>query len=185
MNVTFRPIKNWPNRRPLRSPDERERSRFDSSWSQTLNLLSYEVSRLNASSVVVRLALEDKDIRRDGWPRASARPEHPGVIIEWQSGKRWSRMAADKYDHWQDNARAVALSLEALRGVERWGAVEGEQYEGLQLELEDAGSSQSSAQELLDSYGGLREALKATHPDQGGDPEEFRRVQEARKVLGL
>jgi hypothetical protein len=42
LNITFRPIENWPNRRPLRSPDERERSRFDSSWSQTLNLLTFE-----------------------------------------------------------------------------------------------------------------------------------------------
>lgn len=195
MNVTFRPIENWPDRRPLRSPDERERSRFDSSWSQTLNLLSYELGRLGkplggkaaggADAVVIRLDLEDKDIRRDGWPRASARPEHPGVIIEWQVGDRWSRMAADKYTWWQENVRAVALSLEALRSVERWGAVEGEQYEGLQLEIEADGSSPSAARQLIDSYGGLREALKATHPDHNGDPEEFRRVQEARKVLGL
>jgi hypothetical protein len=185
MNVTFRPIENWPNRRPLRSPDERERSRFDSSRSQTLNLLTYELGRLGASAAVVRLALEDSDIRRDGWPRASARPEHPGVVVEWLTRSGWSRMTADKYTNWQDNIRSVALSLEALRSVERWGAVEGEQYEGLQLELEEAGASPSAAQELLDSYGGPKEALKATHPDHGGDPEEFRRVQEARKVLGL
>lgn len=185
MNVTFRPIENWPNRRPLRSSDERERSRFDSSWSQTLNLLSYELGRIGAEAVVIQLALEDQDIRRDGWPRATARPEHPGVIIEWQVGDRWSRMAANRYTNWQDNLRAVALSLEALRSVERWGAVEGEQYEGLQLEIEAVGSSPSAAQELLDSYGGLRAALKAAHPDQGGDPEEFRRVQEAREVLGI
>lgn len=194
MNVTFRPIgpiENWPNRRPLRASDDREKSRFDSSWSQTLNLLSCELGRIGADAVVIQLSLEDKDIRRDGWPRASARSEHPGAIIEWQSGERWSRMAADKYTSWQDNGvRAVALSLEALRSAERWGAVEGEQYEGLRLEIEATGSSPSgtreaAAQELLDSYGGLRAALKATHPDQGGDPEEFRRAQEARKVLGL
>lgn len=195
MNVTFRPIEKWPNRRPLRSSAERERSRFDSSWSQTLNLLTYELGRLGAFAVVIQLALEEGDIRRDGWPRASARPEHPGVVIEWQTRSGWSRMAADKYTWWQENIRAVALSLEALRSVERWGVVEGEQYEGLRLELEAAGSSPSAASEptssrvpaqtLIDSYGGLREALKATHPDHGGDPEEFAKVQEARRVLEL
>ena len=176
MRVTFRPLSENEAR-----VEHHERSRFESGWSQTLSLLSYELGKLGAEAVVIKLALESKDIRLDGWPRANASPSRPDVVVEWQMGSQWSRMAATKYDHWQDNVRAVALTLEALRAVERWGAVQGEQYEGLRLELE--GPSANSASALLDSYGGLKEALKATHPDRGGDPEEFRRVQEARDVL--
>lgn len=108
----------------------------------------------------------------------------------------WSRMAADKFDDWQDNARSIALSLGALRGVERWGAVEGEQYEGLRLELEGAAPmSESVAWRVLaeaadlepDETVGFRTlialALKTTHPDQGGNPETFHKVMEAKKVL--
>lgn len=135
MNATFRPIEEWPNPgfEPHRS---RERSRFDSHWQATLDLLRYELARLGADAVVVKLALGDRDIRRDGYPKSNARPEHPGVVVEWQIGEAWYRRAAEKYDDWQSNVRAIALTLEALRAVERWGAVSGEQYEGFRLELE-------------------------------------------------
>ena len=135
MNATFRPLEGWPKEGfdPDRS---RERSRFDSLWQSTLDLLRYELDRLGADAVVVKLALGNRDIRRDGYPKANARPEHPGVVVEWQIGEAWYRRAAEKYDRWQDNVRAIALTLEALRAVERWGAVSGEQYEGFRLELE-------------------------------------------------
>lgn len=181
MIVTFKPLEDWP--KPV--TENRQRSRFDSLWSQTLELLRHELQKLGAEAVVIRAAFRPQDIRQDGWPRANARtPDSPGVVIEWQTTSGWSRMAADRYTHWQDNIRAVALSLEALRAVERWGAVEGEQYEGLRLELEGPGA-ENAAQKLIDSYGGLSAALKATHPDRGGDPVEFNRVMEAKRVLGL
>ena len=85
---------------------------------------------------MVKLALGDRDIRRDGYPKSNARPDHPGVVVEWQIGEACYRRAAEKYDRWQDDIRAVVLTREALRAVERWGAVSGEQYEGFRLELE-------------------------------------------------
>ena len=130
MNVTFRPIGEWPGRERLRGQTARERSRFDSGWSQTLELLTYELGRLGARAVVVRLALEDRDIRRDGWPRANSRPEHPGVVVEWQIGETWYGRANDQYDLWQHNIRGIALTLKALRDVERWGPSRGSSTRG-------------------------------------------------------
>lgn len=182
MNVTFKRLEDWPKA----VTEDRQRSRFDTAWSATLWLLRYELGRLGARSVVIRANFREQDIRQDGWPRSNARtPASPGVVIEWQTSSGWSRMAADKYTDWQSNVRAVALSLEALRAVERWGAVEGEQYEGLRLEIEAPGQSENAAQKLIDSYGGLSAALKATHPDTGGTPVEFNRIMEAKRVLGL
>ena len=185
MEVTFRPIEEWPEAgfEPQRA---RERSRFDTEYPDQMALLKYELGRLGAEALVIRLALSDRDIRRDGFPRANARPDHPGVVVEWQIGGTWYGRYNDKYDHWHDCMFAIAKTLEALRGVERWGSVEGgEQYEGMRLEIEAPGSTENAARELLDSYGGLNTALMATHPDRGGDPGEFRRVQDAREVLGL
>ena len=223
MNANFRPLQAWPKEgfQPDRS---RERGRFDSLWQSTLDLLRYELDRLGADAVVVKLALEDRDIRRDGYPKANARPDHPGVVVEWQIGEVWYRRAAERYDRWQDNIRAVALTLEALRTVERWGAVSGEQYEGFRLELEagalgiegEAGEGLwysattmpaprrrmtcQEAARFLSDHGGIvvtatgtspsavrrafRSAAADLHPDAvSGNPEEFRKLQEARDVL--
>lgn len=41
-------------------------------------------------------------------------------------------LATDTYEHWQANVRAIALTLEALRAVDRYGATQGRQYAGFQ-----------------------------------------------------
>lgn len=203
MNVTFRPIEEWPASVPGEPGFEpyrlRERARFDSDWERgTLALLRYELVRLGVDAVVIKLALTDRDIRRDGWPRANSRPEHPGVILEWQIGEQWYRRAAEKFDHWRDNVRAVALTLQRLRDIERWGAVSGEQYEGFKLELESPRNNALEARRVLEELAGLspedartmesvrlyRLARRRTHPDAGGSNEAFNEVQEAWRVLG-
>ena len=86
----------------------------------------------------------------------------------------------------QDNVRAIALSLEALRAVDRYGVSKrGEQYAGWKQLTTGDSMSQAEARDLLASYGGETEALKKTHPDTGGDVESFRKVQRAREVLGV
>lgn len=44
-------------------------------------------------------------------------------------------------------------------------------------------SSLLAAQKLLDSYGGYKAAVKKTHPDLGGNPSEFRKVQKAKELI--
>lgn len=139
INATFRPLDDWPGQ--LRRQSERLPSQFKASWQSTLDLLDHELRMLDSAAVVVKLALTDRDIRRDGWPRKDARsPHHPGVVIEFETRRHgWLRYFDDQYTTWQDNLRALALSLEALRALNRWGALSGEQYVGSRLELE-AGS---------------------------------------------
>lgn len=198
VNVTFRPIEEWPTPGGRRSPEKRQRSRFEAHWSATLELLRYELGRLGADAVVIRLDLTDKDIRLDGWPRANSRPGHPGVVVEWQIGEAWYGRANDLYDDWHSNARVIALTLEALRAVERWGAVSGEQYEGMRLEIEAPRSGALEAKRILAHHAGVisdiwedmdikivyRMAVQNTHPDAGGSAEAFNEVQDAWRVLG-
>lgn len=81
--------------------------------------------------------LKDTDIRLDGQIRASAPvPEHPGVILAFDARKLMDNFAGSKgglsfvQDHY-DNLRSIALTLEALRTVDRYGGTEhGEQYQG-------------------------------------------------------
>jgi hypothetical protein len=64
----------------------------------------------------------DLKLRLDGYPLSNQRePADPGVSVWWVDKKGLSRvMASDGYDRIADNLYAIALSLEALRGLSRW-----------------------------------------------------------------
>lgn len=180
MNVRCRPISTWP--------EEFKRQRswtnpFRAGWDDTLYKLQFEVEKLGAHDLVIELALTEAEIRIDGWPRAGARPTHPGVIVSFESRHGPLRYGTDTYPDWQANVRAIALGLEALRKVDRYGiSKRGEQYTGWrQLSAGDSDLLQRG-RELIADYGGETAALKATHPDRGGNPDDFRAVQAVREA---
>lgn len=175
---TVRPIVLWPE------PETRSRKRspFSATYSETKALLCREVHHLGATSAVLQLAVTEADLRLDGDLRASARPTHPGVIVSFESRHGSLRYACDTYLSWQDNVRAIALTLEKLRAVDRYGAAKGgEQYRGWKsLPSGNDAPSAERGWSIIRQHGGVRDALKATHPDHGGDPAEFADVQAAR-----
>ena len=196
--VTFRPIDRWPGEQTKR----RQRSRFDSAWGDTLELMQRELRHLRAKGVVVLLALGEDDIRLDGRPRANARPEHPGVILAFDSPYGPLKYPCDTFTTWQDNFRAIALALEALRKVDRYGVTKrGEQYTGWRALPGPSGEATTveQAARILASESGrsaeaiqgdareaglaIRKALMEAHPDRGGSPDRFHAVQTARRVI--
>lgn len=110
MRTVVRPIQSWPDP-PTR---RRERSRFDSGYESTKALLERECRHLGAREVVIQLAVPESDIRIDGtYPKANARIEHPGVIVSFESKHGPLRYSTDRFTHWLDNLRAIALGLAA------------------------------------------------------------------------
>lgn len=180
---------------------------FDSPWPSTISLLTREARQLGTTLIVIELDLTERDIRNDGWPRNDARPATPAVAVYLDSRHGDLRYACDTFVHWQDNVRAVALALEALRKVERYGVGgRGEQYRGwLALESGDgAGTVDDAAQLLLqvanvaterafpdgwwrnpgDLVAIYRKAAKRSHPDApAGSDELFREVERAYRTL--
>ena len=206
MTLTIRPIISWPGE--LRTNSQRRRSPFKSSYSDTLDMLDRELRMLRATVTVVQLAVNEGQIRRDGKLYANSRPDHPGVILSFDTKQGHFRYAADRFTHWHDNLRAIALGLEALRKIERYGIGSGtEQYTGfLQLETsngdnvlktyDDAlafvadatGRSRSKVRLDWRTLSGqtetYRAAARALHPDSpGGDHESFQRLQVAKRLL--
>lgn len=124
---TQRPIDRWPGERtkyPKHSP-------FNATWSKTLDLLDRELFQLQARQVVLMIDVEERDLRIDGELRANARPKSSAVILAFDSKHGPLKYPCDRFIKWQDNVRAIALGLEALRKVERYGIVRvGEQYTG-------------------------------------------------------
>ncbi|MFL5911438.1 MAG: molecular chaperone DnaJ [Gaiellaceae bacterium] len=188
LGVSFRPIDQWPG--------DLSRSRryapFRSSMSTTVRELERELRMLSAKQIVLQIAMDDRDIRLDGFPRANARAQHPGVILAFESKHGPLKFAVDTFTDWTDNLRAIALGMEALRKVDRYGVTKrGEQYTGWRAlpsgsENEYGIPSARVAREYLDErYGGdLKRALMATHPDRGGDLEEFHKVMRIKELVG-
>ncbi|OZE13345.1 molecular chaperone DnaJ [Rhodococcus sp. 05-2255-3B1] len=203
-NLTLRPIVTWPGKPTA----VRERSKFSATWSSTLSLLDRELSKLGKGArnapAVLQIAMREQDFRQDGMPRANARPEHPGVILAiTDSIKGPLSFPCDKYDLWQDNLRAIALSLEDLRAIDRHGVTQNaEQYVGWKA-IESTTTttpliSPEAAEEVLrtiagDNHSGLelgtlaqvyRRARRNAHPDRhGGDRLFWNKVEAAAAVL--
>lgn len=202
-NWTVRPILMWPGAKTKRP----RRSAFKASWSQTSALLRCELAHLRATQPVIELEVSEGDCRNDGWLRASARPRSPGVIVSFGSKHGPLRYPCDTFTDWQHNVRAIALGLEALRKVDRYGiAALGQQYTGFaQLpgpvaEAPDLDASAGflsrctdnaiSASDILHDPDAYRKATKLArrnmHPDgkRRDNHEDFLLVQSAARLIG-
>jgi hypothetical protein len=126
MPWTVRPLGPW-----LRPTATRRDSKFKAAWSDTLNLLDREIWHLGARSWILQVDVSDRWIRNDGGLYATARPNSPAVRVVFDSRHGTLTYSCDRFWDWRDNVRAVALALEALRKVDRYGVADsGEQYRG-------------------------------------------------------
>lgn len=206
MEYSIVPIERWPEGWDRTRPPHRS-SPFSAPWPKTLQLLETELDHLNAKQVTIQVDLTRDDFRLDGNLRTAARINYPGVIIGFDTTKfgglsyPCNTFGGTVGAAWKENVRAIALGLEALRRVERYGiAQRGQQYAGFaQLGAGMAISSMSEAKAweiLLDAAGVdacptdtesiewlFREAAKNHHPDIGGDDAAFALLVEARDRL--
>lgn len=187
---------------------------FTAAWSSTVALLRKEVAALGGRTIVLQIAMTEADFRLDGMPRANARATHPGVILSMESKFGPLSYPCDTFNHWQDNIRAIALSLEALRRVDRYGVSRrGQQYTGWRAigagpigagftghdavlktmsEAEACAIIAVAAEvEYVPSAGSaemarlLKLAKRYSHPDLGGSRTTWDRVEMAARILGL
>lgn len=200
MSYVVRPIS---DRTPFTG--KHQRSPFSSAWWITHELLLREVAALKGRDLVLEMDVTEGQIRLDGQIRADARPSTPAVRVAFESKHGPLTYATDQFRHWQDNVRAIALGLESLRRVDRYGITErGEQYTGFKaLPAGQAMSApQMSTQEAydllteilgpevvvdgdLDDQALIKRARVLTHPDRhDGDQTQWDQVELAAKVLG-
>jgi hypothetical protein len=207
--VTFRPIHQWPG--PPTKPYQRQVGRqFRATWRSTIDLLALELRQLHAKHIVLQLDLDERHIRQDGLPRANARPpDQPGVILSFESRHGPLRFHCDAYTWWETNLRVIALTMQALRAVDRYGVVKsGEQYRGwAQLPPPPPAAATMTPEEaaqfiaehgrvpagdwrsVLDDIAGERRrayhaAAERLHPDtDSGDSELFVLLQQAKRIL--
>jgi hypothetical protein len=203
----------------LRASSQRKPTRFDSPWRSTEQLLLAEVEHLDGRDLVIECDIHEQDLRLDGTLRANAREAAtPAVVVAFESAQHGPMLyRCDTFfapyrgqgPDWQHNVRSIALTLQALRSVDRYGATEtGQQYAG--FKALPAGrampASHMTADEawrvLVKALGhqiafdergdaaarraAVRRARGNAHPDRhGGDRTLWDQVEQAARVLGV
>jgi hypothetical protein len=99
----------------------REHSRFKTGFGAARNLLFAELSRMGASHIILSTNIP---LRNDGLPRANVRPDggDTGVSVYFKRKGKDMVFACDKYTDTCDNIYAISKTIDAMRGIERWGA---------------------------------------------------------------
>lgn len=193
---------------PMPKPDRLgyKRSMFKSTYAKSLDDLERELKHLGATQITIQAGYPREKIRNDGWPFSSATPNHPACAVEFLDRKKQQLVfRSSKYAKFHDNIRAIALTLEALRAVDRYGVVEGEQYAGFKqlpaaAELSSSMNRQDAAAWVARKLGVEQAYIfsaqyvfvedlclplkKRFHPDMnGGQDEDFKTLQVALRAL--
>jgi hypothetical protein len=213
--MNIEPLVKWPEK----NTEERRNAPFKSTWAKTLDLLSFELDKLSARAITLKTMHDPDDFRIDGKLRSDTRaPDHPGVILTFEKFDGWNderqqseytemRFPCDTFGYWKDNVRAIALALEALRMIDRYGVRSGSQYAGfkalpagdftVEMTPELAadfiakaagmgnvpGVAKSIIQTPVFGESVYRTAAKVLHPDKGGNPEEFKSLERAWRLV--
>lgn len=180
----------WPAGRQ-RTPDyRRTTAKFgDRSFAVARDTLLAEVRRLGGVKQIILST--NVELRQDGLPYAGRRaPDDPGVALYFIDRKgRQMALACDRWRHIEDNMRAIEKTIEALRGIERWGSGEmlDAAFTGFQALPAAAPTTRhwasvlnvsisASTDEIEFAY---RRALMNAHPDRGGSNERVHAVEAA------
>jgi len=173
---------------PLCWPEgwQRTRQRQDSpfkvnSHTRAVDTILHELELFGATNVIISTNIE---LRRDGLPYANrAQPSDSGVAVYWMRNGQRECLACDRWWKIEHNMWAICKSLEAMRGLKRWGAdtilerafmgfaqisysppASWWQTLGFDSEPRDAETVRRKRVELARLY----------HPDSGSEPDEER-----------
>lgn len=170
---------------------------------------------LQGKNLVIGVDATERDFKQNGELYARAKLATPAVEIAFESKHGPLLYRSDKYEStpyynkmelWQHNVRGIALTLEAARAMDRYGATQtGQQYTGFKAigggssgqasgpewatpqeainwikSEEVAGFEGASGLSLLICY---RHAARTHHPDTGGDPEMWAKLDRAKRFI--
>lgn len=185
----------WPQGWP-RHQGSREFGRFEGTPGKVQRELLAEIDRLVLGNDSRCFTLVDGaviistnvELRQDGLPYANRRePIDPGVAVYFQRKERQQCFACDKYDKVWKNMRAIQKTIEALRGIERWGSSDmlDRAFTGFAALpaprkrpwWEVMGMNGSESKEAIKAR--YRELAKRLHPDTGGSADQFADLNEA------
>lgn len=110
----------WPVGYPRTESYKRKRSDFKPrNFGAARDDLMAEIRRLSGRNAILSTNIP---LRQDGLPYANmGRIQDPGVAVYFQRNGKSLVLACDRWDRIEDNLRAIELTIDAMRGMERWG----------------------------------------------------------------
>jgi hypothetical protein len=170
----------WPEGWPRTPQAKRKQSQF-ADWTvyTATEGLQDELRRLRATGVIISTSVP---LRRDGLPLSRPPVDgDPGVAVYFtrnkgQKSERQQCIAIDRYTDVADNIRAITLTIEAMRAIERHGGAEilDRAFTGFAA-LPAPGDWRSvlGTRTKEEAEAKYRELVKVHHPDAGGSAEQF------------
>lgn len=154
----------------------RERSRFQTGFGAARKLLFQELGHMGAQKVILSTNIP---LRNDGMPRSGMVPDGAdhGVAVYFDRKGKDMVFACDKFDRAYDNIYAIAKTIDAMRGIERWGASD-------MMERAFSGFKALASENPVQSWwvilgieataspaeidAGYKKQMRICHPDAGG-----------------
>lgn len=191
---------NWPAGFPRTDPVERGPypHGFEVTRVQAFRSIRDELQKLDPDDWRIETAAPHT--QDEPWrPYHDRDPEDPGVVAYWTKEGEQLAAPCDRWTSLRDNARCIALYLDAKRAIGRYGVstTEGE-FATAALPGADEGivvagdGTREEPHEILgvapDADPGVikaaaRELKKQTHPDNGGSYEDLQRVRDAEEAM--
>lgn len=180
----------WPEHWP-RTQDPARHPAMTRDFTRNRDEVVKQLQLLGTDDLVISSNLKT---RLDGLPLSKQRePEDSGVAVYFMLDGAQQCIPCDKWDTTAQNLRAIALTIEALRGIERWGAKEmvNAAFRGFKALPAEAIVTPFTAKpwhEVLEVAptasletikAAYRAQLKKHHPDHGGREADLIAVQRA------
>jgi hypothetical protein len=180
----------WPAGRPRTA---RPRfSQFKATLQEAERGVYYQLEMLGAEEVIITSNLR---AGRGGIPSTRQTAEDTGIAVYFNYNGERHCMAIDRYMYFWENMRAIEKSLEAIRGLERWGGAEivktslggFKELPANAIITAPAGRAwydilevqPTASREVVE--GAYKRLLHKVHPDKGGNDAAFMELQNAWK----
>lgn len=175
----------WPKNWPKTEPGRKEHGKFKQTLAAALNNLKTECARLGGKSLVLS----------SNYTLGNERPAESGVVAYFQLGESSIAIPCDRWKLVEHNVHAIALTIEALRGMDRWGAKHmiTAMFTGFKALPENAGGLDPRKVLGLEGFALTEDVItsqfrilsKKYHPDipGTGNAEKWRELREAHDLL--
>lgn len=177
----------WPPGKPR--TQLRDHTNLQASFAKSIDYIRREVRLLGGKQLVISTNMP---LRRDGLPYAgAAEPADSGVAVYFIYKDNQMCFACDRWRKIAQNTQAIAKTIEALRGIARWGTGDMMQaaFTGFQALPAPAGGlpwhvvleiDTQFPYTLEDCESQYRRLRSLCHPDKpGGSNEKFHALQRA------